>query len=207
MASSDSDHDGATQGAEALDALVTEYYRSFNERRLADAAALFTEDAIVEQGPTRQTLCGGPAYLALAGAWIVAFPDITVSIEAVVSRQQGRLREVALLATGTHEGALRIAGRVFKPTGTRVSLRARELLGFENGKVAFSSLCFELHELVAKLVRVDTTTLLMHLERLRRLQERLRAAGQDHVRSRELIDQIAAELDGARQVARPYFSR
>jgi hypothetical protein len=215
MTPSDSDTDGAStrpHGAvppdsNAVDELVRDYYRCFNERRLTDAAAFFADDAVIEQAPTGQTQRGPAAYLAFANAWVGAFPDITVAVEGIRSPQQGRARDVALLATGTHHGALEIAGRIFKPTGRRAALHARELLVIENGKLGFSSLSFDLHELIAQLVNIDVARLLTHLERLRHLEARLRAAQNDPMRIGEVNDQIGLELDAARNVARPYFKR
>ena len=53
------------------DALIRRYYECFNERRFADAAALLTDDALLEIIPVGQEH-GAAGYLRFADAWIAA---------------------------------------------------------------------------------------------------------------------------------------
>jgi len=182
------------------------YYAAFNDRRFDDAAALISDDAVIEQVPFACRERGGAAYRMFAETWTRAFPDVAVTIVEVVERAAG-IFEVELLGKGTHEGPLAMGGCVFKPTGVKTTLRLRELLEFRGDLIAVSCLSFDLQELAHQLARVDDTQLLMHLSRLRYLEDQLRGAPRDSARHREVIDGIGRELDAARRIARPYFVR
>jgi predicted ester cyclase len=186
-------------------ARVREYYACFNERRFADAAALFTPNAVVEQMPLQCRERGGAAYQQFAELWTRAFPDVVFTVEGVAERA-GSAIEIQLTARGTHVGDLTMGGCVFKPTGVEATLRMRELLQFEDDRIALSCLSFDLQELAQQLARVDDTQLLVHLSRLRYMEEQLRAAS-DSSRRLEVLDRIGRELDAARRVVRPYFGR
>ncbi len=131
--------------------LILEYYACFNERRFADAAELFSQDAVVEHGSSAQRQQGGAGYIHFAEMWVQAFPDAALSIVRV--EQHGdTICEVDLLSTGTHLGTFDLGpGGVFKPTGARAKLPFRELLEVRVGKITYSSLSFDLHELVRQL--------------------------------------------------------
>jgi len=192
-------HENATQIER-----IREYYACFNERRFADAAAMFTEDAILEQVPFQRRERGGGAYRLFADLWTRAFPDMTVAIETVTERRPGAV-EVQLEARGTHRGDLALGGCVFRPTGVSTALRVRELLEFRGDRLSASCISLDLQELAHQLARVDDTQLLMHLSRLRYMEEQLRSASPE--RRLTLLDSIGRELDAARRVVRPYFVR
>jgi predicted ester cyclase len=185
---------------------IRAYYTCFNERRFADAAAFFANDAVVEMVPFQSRERGGAAYQRFANIWASAFPDAIVSVDEVTDRSRG-VFEVALTVTGTHAGDLAMGGCVFRPTGVRTVLRVRELLEFKDDLIAVACLSFDLQELAHQLARVDDTQLLMHLSRLRYLEERLRSAPAESDRRHDVLDAIGRELDAARHVVRPYFSR
>jgi predicted ester cyclase len=132
--------------------LIREYYACFNERRFADAAKLFSEDAVLERGPIRPRQCGGgAAYTEFAEMWVQAFPDAALSIVRV--EQHGdTICEVDLFATGTHLGTFDLGpGGVFRPTGARAKLRLREVLEVRVGQITYSSVAFDLHEIIRQL--------------------------------------------------------
>lgn len=185
---------------------VRAYYASFNERRFGEAAAMFTDDAVVEQLPFHSRDRGGAAYRQFAELWTTAFPDMKVTIEDLAERPGGVL-EVQLSVRGKHTGNLTIAGCVFKPTGVETQLRMRELLEFRGDRFSASFVSFDLLELTDQLARVDDTQLLMHLSRLRSMEEQLRGVAPDSTHRRRLLDSIGRELDAARRVVRPYFTR
>jgi predicted ester cyclase len=185
---------------------IREYYACFNERRFADAAAMFTDDAVIEQVPFQCRERGGAAYRLFADIWTRAFPDAHVAIEDITERQPAAV-EVQLVAYGTHTGNLAMGGCVFKPTGVKATLRMRELLEFNGSRITASFVSFDLQELARQLSRVDETQLLMHLSRLRYMEDQLRGAALDSERRLALVDSIGRELDAARQVVRPYFAR
>ena len=185
---------------------VRSYYACFNERRFNDAAAMFTEDAVLEQVPFQCRERGGVAYRQFAELWTTAFPDMTVSIEGFAERPGGAI-EVQLSAKGTHTGRLAMGGCVFKPTGAATALPLRELLEFRGDRFSASFVSFDFQELADQLARVDDTQLLMHLARLRPMEEQLRAAAANPAQRRRVLDSIGRELDAARRVVRPYFTR
>jgi len=184
---------------------IRQYYACYNERRFTDAAALFADDAVLEQVPFHCRERGGAAYMLFVETWTRAFPDARVTIEDVVERSGG-VFAIELIVTGTHQGDLVMGGCVFKPTGAPLSLRTRELLEFRDDRIAMSCLSFDLHELTNQLARVDDTQLLVHLSRLRYLSDQLRNVSSEPAR-RDVLDRIGRELDAARRVVRPYFAR
>jgi predicted ester cyclase len=186
--------------------LIRRYYTCFNERRFDEAAALFTDDALVEQVPFQSRERGGAAFLRFAALWTRAFPDAVFQIDGVAARSGG-VFEVQLSADGTHMGDLAMGGCVFKPTGVSTRLRLRELLEFSGDRLAVACLSVDLQELAHQLARVDDTQLLVHLSRLRYLEDQLRGVPAESARRHDLLDRIGRELDAARHVVRPYFAR
>ena len=184
--------------------VIDEYYTSFNERRFVDAAALFGDNALLQQLPQQRQEAGSIGYLQFVSAWLKAFPDAAFIVRRIAS-DDGRTFEVMLDATGTHRGPLDFGGWVFRPTGLHATFGIRELLEVREGKIVFSSLTLNLHEIVDKLAKVDGVKLLEHIERLRHLAESLREAPSDSMRARELTAEIGIELDAARHVVRPYY--
>ena len=185
---------------------IKQYYACFNERRFAEAAALFADDAVLEQVPFHCRERGGAAYLLFADTWTRAFPDAQLTIGDVVERP-GEVFEIELIVDGTHQGNLAMGGCVFKPTGVKMTLRLRELIEFRGDRIAMSCLSFDLQELTRQLARVDDMQLLVHLSRLRYLEEQLRSVPAESAPRHDLLDRIGRELDAARRVARPYFAR
>ena len=130
--------------------LIREYYKAFNERRFDDAAELFTDDAVLEHLPDDAALKGATAYMASAHAAVAAFPDLSLRI-VHVEQHGDTICEVDVLCTGTHEGEWTM-GELgpFKPTGQRHSYHIREILEIRGGKITFSSLSWDLQEIVAQ---------------------------------------------------------
>src|SRR5215203_5835820 len=62
-------------------ALIAEFYTCFNERRFAEAAAIFAENALVEHSAVHRTMQGGDGYLTFAKMWCQGFPDATELVE------------------------------------------------------------------------------------------------------------------------------
>ena len=133
-------------------AMIREYYNCFNERRFADAAALFAEDAVLEQLPFGSRERGGAAYMLYAGAWTRAFPDATVTIQRVIERSPC-VFEVDVIGTGTHQGDLIFGALVIKATGMPLTLNFRELLELQPRGLTMSCVSFDFQELVLQLAR------------------------------------------------------
>jgi hypothetical protein len=102
---------------------------------------------------------------------------------------------------------LELGGWVFRPTELRVVFGLRELFELRDGKIALSSISFNLHEIVDALAQVDPDKLLAHIERLRALGTTLCGVRGDALRVREITAAIGQELDAARHVVRPYYKR
>lgn len=131
--------------------LIREYYACFNERRFRDAADLFSADAVLEHPPFGPPQRGGEAYIHFAEMWLGAFPDGRLDIDRVEQRGD-TICEVDLVGTGTHQGDFDLgAYGVFRATGVKATLRFRELLEIRVGKITFSSLTFNVHDLVRQL--------------------------------------------------------
>jgi predicted ester cyclase len=189
------------------DALIRQYYASFNERRIADAAALFSRDATVDHPPFTGALRGGDAYEQFADTWLRAFPDARLSVEHV--RQRGDTTcEVDLVAIGTHRDVLNLgAYGTLKPNGVKAVLRMRELLEVQSGKITYSSLSFDLNDLFYQLARVDYSRLVEHLDQIHQLRDDLLRTDDDADRRRRLTEEVGRELDAARLVIRPWYRR
>jgi predicted ester cyclase len=131
--------------------LIREYYACFNERRFADAADLFTSDAVLERPPFGTFRNGGDGYVHLAQRWVSAFPDAAVRIDHVEQRGD-TICEVDLVMTGTHAGDLDVPGHgLFRASGRTVSLSVSELLEIRARKITYGSISFDELDLVRQL--------------------------------------------------------
>ena len=190
------------------EAVIRQLYAAFNARRLDDAAGLFQEEAVLEHIPLGRQQRGPAGYREFAGMWLNAFPDASFDVERVNFRG-GRHCEVDLRVNGTHRGALDLGGYgQFKPSGASGEMRMRQMIEVEDGRIAFSSLSFDVQAIVQQLVTVDVPALLKRLEKLRELEARLTAVPADDIQTRRaMLDRLGAELDAARRIVRPYFDR
>ena len=186
--------------------LIEGYYAAFNQRRFVDAGTLLAQDAVLDQLPLLRQEPGAIGYLQFVSSWLRAFPDATFTVQHVAT-EDGRIFDVRLDATGTHSGALEVGGRVFRPTGGHITLALREMLEIRDGRIAFSSLIYDMHEVVEKLARLDKEKLVGHIGRLQQLAAELNGVAPDSRHGRELTAEIGRELDAARHVVRPYFKR
>lgn len=193
-------------GKEAPDALIRGYYDGLNARRFDEAAQVFASEAMLEYLPLGEPLRGRHSSVEFARRWLEACPDGRFRIERVEQRGD-LLCEVDLIASGTHIGRLDLGMYQFKPSQVAVTIRLRQLFEFRNGRVIFSSVSFDVHDLVRQLASVDYGSLQRRLHEIGRLSHELsRAEGDPHQR-REICDRLGRELDAARQVIRPYFYR
>ena len=128
--------------------LIREYYKAFNERRFDDAADLFSLDAVIQHRPDGVLLTGPEGYLESARATIAAFPDIKIQILHVEQRGD-TIVEVDLSATGTHQGDWNMGALgVLKANRKTRTVHHRELLEIRGGKITFSSITYNLQEIV-----------------------------------------------------------
>ena len=135
------------------DRLIRQYYACFNNRRFNEAADLFSADAVLEHPPFGQTRRGGSGYIQFAQMWIGAFPDGRLTIDHVEQRGD-TICEVDLTGTGTHAGDFDMGTHgLFKATGVKATIRFRELLEIRVGRITYSSLTFDVHELIRQLTK------------------------------------------------------
>jgi steroid delta-isomerase-like uncharacterized protein len=131
--------------------LIRQHYDCFNERRFADGADLFSDDCVLEHEPFGRTRRGREGYLDLVEGWVKAFPDCRLKIEHVEQRGD-TICEVDLIGTGTHRGDFDMGGYgLFKASGVHASIRFRELLEIRGGKITYSSITFDVHDLIRQL--------------------------------------------------------
>ena len=136
--------------------LIREYYKAFNERRFDEAAELFTEDALLEHLPSGPGLRGPSGYLQSARAAVSAFPDLSLRIVHVEQRGD-TICEVDLLCIGTHEGEWSL-GELgpFRPTRQRHSYHVREMLEVRGRKITYSSLSWDVKEILSQFAKSGT---------------------------------------------------
>jgi hypothetical protein len=196
-----------SEHATDAEGVVRLFYDLFNEQRFADAAALFSEDAVLEHAPLRRQQRGANGFLEFARMWTQAFPDAALAVDRIGSRD-GVTFEIDLVGRGTHLGPLDIGGGgVFKATGTSATLRLRQILEIRDGRIVFSNLSFDLQDIIHQLVTVDVTKLLDGIRRIHALGEKLMRTSPDDVfERRNLIERLGRELDATRRTVRPYFN-
>jgi hypothetical protein len=189
------------------DTFVRDYYRCFNERRIADAGAQFAVNAVLDMPPFIRDATGAVAYAQFADAWLRAFPDAELRIERVEQRGETTC-EIDLIATGTHEGPLDLGMYgLLRPNGVRLTLRLRELLEVHRGQITYASLSFDINHLVRELTRVDYRRLVASLATVRKFADELATVLGDDERRREVTERLGQALDEARRVVRPQFNR
>jgi steroid delta-isomerase-like uncharacterized protein len=189
------------------DELIREYYRCFNERRVASAEALFAPDAVLDMAPFARTGAGREGYAEFVETWVRAFPDAAFTI-AHVEQRNDSMCEVDLLATGTHTGQLNLGSfGQLPPSGLRPQVRLRELLEIRDGTIHYANVSCDINQLVRELTHVNYQLLLARIADVARLADELARADGDANKQREVSERVARALDAARRVARPQFNR
>ena len=131
-----------------IPALIQRYYQAFNERRFTVAAELLSADAEIQHRPGSVPLRGPGGYIESARMATTSFPDIQLDVLAV-EWHGNTIAEVALSASGTLESDWS-AGELgtLKATGKPKTFRLRETLEIRGGKITFSSLNYNLQDLL-----------------------------------------------------------
>lgn len=187
--------------------LIREYYRRFNSRCFAKAAALFADGAVLDMPPFVLGNTGAEGYRQFIEAWLGAFPDAQFSV-VHVDRRTDTLYDVHLTATGTHKGSLDLGTYgVLPPSGVRLTLRMRELLDIRERVITSTNLSFDIHHLVGELTQIDYAKLMAQLATVCALSEELAHAQGDLERQRDVTDRLGRALDDARRIIRPHFNR
>jgi len=128
--------------------LIREYIKAFNERRFEDAARMLTPDAVLQHRPSAGEMKGPEGYVQSARMATGTFPDLRIEILKVEERGDA-IFELDLSATGTQVGDWD-AGSVgtLKASGATKTFRVRETLEIRGGKITFSSLTYDLQDLI-----------------------------------------------------------
>jgi hypothetical protein len=187
------------------DALLRLFYECFNERRFSDNRRLFTDDVVFEVLPSEAPLRGRGAFEAFVSRWSAAFPDAHM-IPVHVEQRGETMCEVELTASGTHLGLFDLGAYRFKPTGLGVALRLRQLFEFRDGRIGFTSLTFDLQNLVSQLAAIDLRAVDTHLDAVIVLRGDLGKARDEPAR-RVVADKMIVEVDALRKVLLPPHSR
>jgi hypothetical protein len=186
-----------------LERIVRQYYAHINERRPADAAALFTEDAVL-QLLLFEPLRGPAGHTKFVERWLQAFPDARLQPNRIQIRGES-FCDVDLTATGTHGGSLDMGPYRFPPSGCTWTLDMRQLFELHEGRIVFSSLSFDVHAFIEQIAPLDLPALKRQLARIQRLGEELDRMHADSPHVRDIAQRLGTELDAARKVLRPYF--
>jgi len=133
--------------------LIRAYYDHFNARRLADAAALLSDDAHLEHPNIALARQGSDSYALFAQRWLAAFPDLQLTIERIV-RAGDEWHEVYLVGEGTQSGDFDMGPLgLAKATHRRGRMRLRHLLQVRQGRIASSTLSFDTKDLIRQIAR------------------------------------------------------
>lgn len=134
-------------------ALIRQFYTFYNERKIQEAAALFSSDAVLEHAPFGRPASGPAAYAASAERSFVAFPDAHIEVVSISNHGEA-VYDIELLATGTHRGLLDLGeyGQ-FEPTGRQVTVPHREVLEIHDGRITYASVTLDVTGLIAQLQR------------------------------------------------------
>jgi hypothetical protein len=133
-----------------LETIARKYVAAFNERRLEDAAAMLAVDAVLQHRPGVALPKGPAGYLESAHMAISSFPDLHFEILHLETRGN-TIIEIDVSATGTHarDWTAETLGTV-KATGQPKTFRVRETLEIRSGTITFSSLTYELQDIIGK---------------------------------------------------------
>lgn len=115
-----------------LHKLVDDHYRGLEESDLQLAVGPFAPDVVAEfpAGPVE----GIEALSGIVGAFITAFPDMT--IERRNTWQDGETAVVEVLFSGTQTGALATAAGEVPPSGRRVTFPLMDIFTARDGLIA-----------------------------------------------------------------------
>lgn len=131
--------------------IARQYYQLFNAREFDAAAQLVDREASIRYIPSKQRLIGRAGYRALVAMWLNAFEDGQLEILSITPKD-GEVVVVDILGRGTHTGDLVFGETVTIPaTGVAGSLRFKETLRIQNGRITELELDFDLDDLKRQL--------------------------------------------------------
>jgi len=135
--------------------LIRQFYSFYNDRQIAQAAELFSPDAVIEHAPFGAPARGRAGYVASAERSFVAFPDAHIEVIGISDHDKS-VYDIELVATGTHRGLLDLGmyGR-FEATGVRVRVPHREVLEIHDGQITYASVTLDVIGLIAQLKKAS----------------------------------------------------
>jgi ketosteroid isomerase-like protein len=104
--------------------LIRSFFELASARRLDEQERLVHRDCVWEADPPlRPSLVGPAGCRAILEDWFAAFPDLTLTVEAV-EHQAAPVAVARVRWRGTHRATLRFAGHELSPKGNRIDVVA-----------------------------------------------------------------------------------
>jgi CheY-like chemotaxis protein len=127
---------------------IRRLYDFFNDRRFAEAAAMFHDGMRGIEHPL-----GREGFIAFANGWVGAFPDAWMTVVSIEPQQAGEYH-ANVMAVGTHLGDLSFAnGEVLRPAKRPLRIAMRHTIRFAADRIASSALSFDSADLTRQLER------------------------------------------------------
>jgi CheY-like chemotaxis protein len=127
---------------------IRRLYDLFNDRRFAEAAAMF-EDGM--RGLEHPLLRAG--YIAFANGWVGAFPDAWMTVVSIEPNDgEDEQYDAQVMGVGTHLGDLSLAGgEILRTAKRRLRIPIRHTIRFGHDRIASSTLSFDAADLARQL--------------------------------------------------------
>jgi len=126
---------------------IRRLYDFFNDRRFAEAAAMFQDSMRGFQHPLRRE-----GYIAFANGWVGAFPDAWMTVVSIEPKPDEY--DAHVMAVGTHLGDLSFAnGEILRPAKRPLRIAMRNTFRFDQDRVTSSTLSFDAADLAHQLER------------------------------------------------------
>ena len=117
----------------SIENLVRDLHESFSNNEFDKTLAMAADDVVVEAYAFGATFRGKAEFGQFMQGFKMAFPDMRLHHNSVVSN--GNNVAVEFTGTGTHTGDLHTPAGVVPATGKSVSLNVAEFQTWENGKL------------------------------------------------------------------------
>ena len=117
----------------SIETLVRKLHESFSNNEFDKTLAMAADDVVVEAYAFGATFRGNVEFNQFMQGFKMAFPDMSINYNSVVSN--GNSVAVEFTATGTHTGDLHTPSGVVTATGKSVSLNVVEVQTWENDKL------------------------------------------------------------------------
>ncbi len=117
----------------SIETLVKDLHDSFSNNNFEKTLSMAADDVVVEAYALGATFKGKEEFNQFMQGFKMAFPDMRIKYDSVVSNDN--TVAVEFTATGTHTGNLHTPAGVVPPTGKSVSLKVAEVQTWENDKL------------------------------------------------------------------------